>query len=187
MATIADDGMVVTCGRDFWLRRAAPIGRWRQRARAAMREIVLAHEGADTATLLALVDERYPFGPRRHHPYKAWLEERRLLVGDLEDVPATAAEWEEILVAIDMVEAYRNDDGTLSVPPERAVEISAWLDKRAPHRHGRRCATCAAPKGKPCREPDLSVAVFDTRGMGRSQQLREFTDRLIPHAARVQP
>jgi hypothetical protein len=177
-----------TDGAPRYRRRGEPASRWRRRARAVIVGVLEANPTADAATLIALVDAAYPFGPREHHPYKAWLAERRLLIVDLEDVPRSAEESNAIEVANDMMEeAGRNVDGSLSLPPDRAVEIAAWLDEHAPHRHARPCPTCGRDKGKPCREPNILTAPL-TLGLGFTSFERkpEFVDRLIPHAARVQ-
>ncbi len=54
---------------------------WRQRAAAAIWEVVRAHPGASRKELRRLIRASYPFGPRKAYPYKAWLVEARALVG----------------------------------------------------------------------------------------------------------
>ena len=61
---------------------------WRD---AAIREINISaslYEGDDLDELEKLIRSRYPFGARKHHPYKVWLQavndymrERRLAAG----------------------------------------------------------------------------------------------------------
>jgi hypothetical protein len=176
-----------TDGAPRYRRRGEPASRWRRRARSVIVGVLEANPTADAATLIALVDAAYPFGPREHHPYKAWLAERRLLIVDLEDVPRSAEESNAIEVANDMMEeAGRNVDGSLS--PERAAEIVAWLDERAPGRHTRPCPTCGRAKGKPCAEASqLTLTEPPAFGFVRVERKVEYVDRLIPHAARVQP
>lgn len=50
-------------------------GRWRDRARTTI-ERTLAGATGSYAERLTAIDAAYPFGPRAHHPYKVWLEER---------------------------------------------------------------------------------------------------------------
>lgn len=169
-----------TTARDAYLCRRLPgnAGKWREKARAAIVAVLQAdgNQHDDTVRLLEAVDAAYPFGPRKHHPYKAWLEERRVLVDCLYDVLPSPAEWGAIEVAIDMEQEGR---------PE--ADIVALLDEQAPHRHGRACKTCGAAKGKPCREPNVRLELASWDNLGHVHRRDEFTDRLIPHAARCQP
>lgn len=54
------------------------VGYWQLAAELAIRE---AHEALpENATLAerkAAIDAAYPFGPRKYHPYKMWLKQRR--------------------------------------------------------------------------------------------------------------
>lgn len=43
--------------------------------------------GLDAKRTLAAIDAAYPFGPRKHWPYKAWLAERRKVVAELAGDP----------------------------------------------------------------------------------------------------
>lgn len=60
---------------------SSPIGHWRQGARKAILAVVGAmRTGEHTAeAVLAACDKAYPYGPREHFPYKAWLQERGVL------------------------------------------------------------------------------------------------------------
>lgn len=62
------------------------LGYWKQRARAVIDPILQQgkHEQWAPEQTLKAVDSAYPFGPREHYPYKAWLEERtraRIILG----------------------------------------------------------------------------------------------------------
>ena len=61
---------------------------WKDKARdvitAVMRGALA--DGVDRAELLRRVDASYPFGPRKHYPYQAWLAVRRALL--FEGTPA---------------------------------------------------------------------------------------------------
>lgn len=184
MAEIA--GELASVGVRTFLARPLPASRWRRRAREALREIVATIPRASVPEMLTAADKAYPFGPREHHPYRMWREEIKLLEQDLlaeANVP-TAEEWSAIEVAIDMIEAYRMDDGTLALPDPRAAEIRAYLDEQAPRRHARPCRVCGAALGKPCREAAASTV---TLSLAHTLPSVEFFERLIPHTARVQP
>jgi hypothetical protein len=57
------------------------VGYWRRRARDVIRATMLDHPGADGPAMKRLLRAAYPFGERRHTPYKIWLEEvKRALV-----------------------------------------------------------------------------------------------------------
>jgi len=55
---------------------------WKMEARRVIREALAEADerGLDRDATIALVDSRYPFGERKRHPYKVWLEARRALV-----------------------------------------------------------------------------------------------------------
>lgn len=50
---------------------------WRNTATKVITTVLAANPGAEPAELRALISAAYPFGPRRHHPYKIWLSEVR--------------------------------------------------------------------------------------------------------------
>lgn len=62
--------------------------KWKQKAAQAIQDArhAAAQQGLDPAATLACVDAACPFGPREHHPYKMWLQERRRLCSDLPGV-----------------------------------------------------------------------------------------------------
>lgn len=168
-----DDGHERT-GAEIYLARPMPRSKWGRRARVAIREVLevlaLAAPDLDAKSILERVDAAYPFGERAHEPYKRWLEERRLLASDLRPGPS-ADEWAAIEVAGDMLEEGRP-----------VAEILALLDEQASNRHVRPCPTCGRGANRPCYEPGAAALTF---GSGRTMPLGP--DRLIPHAARVQP
>lgn len=49
---------------------------WRSKARPIIREII-ARCGGDVERRKKELFEAYPFGPRKYHPYKIWLDEVR--------------------------------------------------------------------------------------------------------------
>jgi len=167
-----------------WIMRAranevnAGVGKWRSRALKAMLAAVdrmfVLHGNAPNwppsrDEVLAVVDAAYPFGERKHHPYKAWLEERKLLIEALMRPAPTQDEYEVLKVVTDLVEEGRYD------------EAEKLADEQAPNRHGRKCPVCGRPRGSPCREPDLE-SYGPLFGMAP-----KFKDRIVPHEARIQP
>jgi hypothetical protein len=50
---------------------------WRQRARPIVAEVLAATAGQSERAIRAALRDAYPFGERRMHPYKAWLDEVR--------------------------------------------------------------------------------------------------------------
>jgi hypothetical protein len=44
-----------------------------------MARVVAESPDVEPAELLKRIDAAYPFGPRQYHPYKCWLQERKLL------------------------------------------------------------------------------------------------------------
>ena len=55
----------------FWRRHAAPI----------VAEVLARTEGKPEAEVRAALRAAYPFGQRRFHPYKVWLDEIRIQTG----------------------------------------------------------------------------------------------------------
>jgi hypothetical protein len=120
----------------------------------------------------------------RNPPASRWRRRARAVIGDVLRADANiGADTAAVLRAVDA--AYV--DGSLSLSSERAAEIVAWLDERAPGRHNRPCPTCGRAKGKPCAEANqLTLTEPPAFGFVRVERKIEFVDRLIPHAARVQ-
>lgn len=56
---------------------------WRKRAQRVIRGVLEEHGGKPYHEVMAAIDAAYPFGPRSHHPYKIWLDERRKLTREL--------------------------------------------------------------------------------------------------------
>ncbi len=52
------------------------MSKWRDHAARVIRDVVEANPHLDDVALLCAIDDAYPFGPRKHLPYKMWLEER---------------------------------------------------------------------------------------------------------------
>lgn len=48
---------------------------WREAAKPVIFEVIRGYEGKDEKELKKLISEAYPFGVRKHYPYKVWLDE----------------------------------------------------------------------------------------------------------------
>jgi len=115
---------------------------------------------ADHEELLRRIDAAYPFGERRYHPYKMWLEERRLLRDALNSSPLPSREESEVCqVAFDLVEVGRVDDAR------------KLLEEQAPNRLSRECPACGAKAKRPCAD------------IGDAYEVPFI--RVVPHLARV--
>lgn len=152
-----------------WMQMVQPRGNWRRRARVVMARIIEdylnTHADVDIVELTTLVDEAYPFGPRSHAPYKAWLEERRLLREHMlePERPGPDAEERAVLeVAADLVEEGRT------------AAAAALVEEQAPNRHGKHCPTCKALVGEPCWDFDAPSGASEV-----------FQRRIVPHHARL--
>jgi hypothetical protein len=55
-----------------------PAGYWRQRAAPVIRGVLEDMKGKPEKEIRAALREAYPFGERRYHPYKVWLDEIRV-------------------------------------------------------------------------------------------------------------
>ena len=51
---------------------------WRKRARQVIDRVLAQNIDRSPVETLTAIDDAYPFGPRSHHPYKAWLAERAI-------------------------------------------------------------------------------------------------------------
>jgi hypothetical protein len=55
-------------------------------------------QGLDTTGTIKFVDSRYPFGPRKYHPYKMWLKARGELLSGQRGSPSEREklrQWQE--------------------------------------------------------------------------------------------
>jgi hypothetical protein len=50
---------------------------WRLAAREAIQRAIASVEDGDLVKIKKSIDASYPFGQRKYHPYKIWLDERR--------------------------------------------------------------------------------------------------------------
>jgi hypothetical protein len=64
-----------------------------------MRGVLEEHGGKPFQDVMRAIDAAYPFGPRRHHPYKIWLDERRKLAAELMRGPAGTAASSPLAIA----------------------------------------------------------------------------------------
>lgn len=67
----------------------AMTSRWRRRADVAIAAAITRNVGLKGDELVAKVNEAYPFGERKYHPYKVWLEAMKDFKRGL-SAPATA-------------------------------------------------------------------------------------------------
>lgn len=56
-------------------------GSWRDSARPKIAEVIEANPDASEAKLRRILLDRYPWGQRKHHPYKIWLDEINVQLG----------------------------------------------------------------------------------------------------------
>lgn len=153
---------------DEWKSSRLPKGKWRRRARQAIRAAVDAmapEQIADAKEALRRVDAAYPFIERKYQPYKDWLHERRIFIAALGGDPElpSADEVAACMVARDMLEG----------DPTLVHRARALLDERAPNRLARRCPACSAKPGESC--DDLSISREDPTS----------STVLVPHEARL--
>lgn len=50
-------------------------GTWRDSARPIIHDVLTEHKDSDEATIKKALRDAYPFGMRKYHPYKIWLDE----------------------------------------------------------------------------------------------------------------
>lgn len=58
-----------------------PSSYWRSRARPIIAQVLKETQGQDEKAVAKALQEAYPFGPRRYHPYKIWRSEVRRQLG----------------------------------------------------------------------------------------------------------
>ena len=56
--------------------------RWRKRARKVIQEAIRRVGRSDEKSLKAAISAAYPFGARTCHPYKIWLDEVKVQLGE---------------------------------------------------------------------------------------------------------
>lgn len=54
---------------------------WRKRAREVIKRVLAENEGANSAQVRKAISNAYPFGERKYHPYKIWLDEVNIQTG----------------------------------------------------------------------------------------------------------
>lgn len=55
---------------------------WGERADKVIAKVMADNQGATKAELRRLISDAYPFGPRKYHPYKAWLQAVKRAIGE---------------------------------------------------------------------------------------------------------
>lgn len=164
-----------------WRTLPRPQSHWRRRSRAAMDKAILDAQPASVEQVIAAIDAAYPFGARELHPYKMWLEERKLLrthIDPPELPPApTDEDYAACEVAIDLVE---------SGDAEAATKL---LDEQAPRRLNRECPACGAAASNACFDKVESIAPGDWTHLGTGTATRRVSleYRVVPHLSRVAP
>lgn len=56
---------------------------WRKRAAPIIAGVLSANTGKSEAEIRIALRDAYPFGPRKYHPYKIWLDEIKRQTGKL--------------------------------------------------------------------------------------------------------
>lgn len=56
--------------------------RWREHSRRVIQEIIKREGREDQDRLKKAISEAYPFGERKRHPYKIWLDEVKNQLGE---------------------------------------------------------------------------------------------------------
>lgn len=59
----------------------ARTSRWRRASRIVIEKVMKENPDASKEELRKLLSAAYPFGQRKHHPYKMWLDECRKVLG----------------------------------------------------------------------------------------------------------
>lgn len=54
---------------------------WRDIAKPIIAEVLRENEGKDPKEVRKALREAYPFGERKYHPYKIWIDEIRVQLG----------------------------------------------------------------------------------------------------------
>lgn len=54
---------------------------WREISRPIIAKVLREHKGADEKEIRKALKEAYPFGVRKYHPYKVWLDEVKIQLG----------------------------------------------------------------------------------------------------------
>ena len=57
------------------------LSQWRRKAAPIIKDVLAAMAGRPEHEIRAALRAAYPFGPRKHHPYKIWLDEIRVQTG----------------------------------------------------------------------------------------------------------
>lgn len=110
---------------------------WRAKAKAVIRQVMADHPKAEPKELRRLISEAYPFGERKYHPYKIWLDEVNRQLGNptLDELGLTVQQAQELCNKISEAFMFAN----LDIDPiraERLRKLADYLDKVPPASSG---------------------------------------------------
>jgi hypothetical protein len=89
------------------------VSNWREISRAVIQEVKDANPGATREELGRLCSKAYPFGIRKHHPYKIWCDEVNKQIGEsIQKQRARQKQREQDLKAIPELPLFRSSGGT---------------------------------------------------------------------------
>jgi hypothetical protein len=54
---------------------------WREKCRTIIARVIAENKGADEQQIRKALSDAYPFGERKYHPYKVWLDEIAVQMG----------------------------------------------------------------------------------------------------------
>jgi hypothetical protein len=54
---------------------------WREKSRPIIARVIAENKGADEQQVHKALSDAYPFGERKYHPYKIWLDEIAVQMG----------------------------------------------------------------------------------------------------------
>lgn len=111
--------------------------RWRAKAKQVIRQVMADHPKADPKELRRLVSEAYPFGERKYHPYRIWLDEvnRQLKNPALDEPSMTIKEAQELCRQV--CDAFMFENLEISVSRSTQLRrLADYLDKVPPANSG---------------------------------------------------
>lgn len=54
---------------------------WRTHSQEVIKKVIAENKGKSEAEIKKTISEAYPFGERKYHPYKIWLDEVKIQIG----------------------------------------------------------------------------------------------------------
>lgn len=101
---------------------------WRDKAATVISDVIRQNPGMEQKELRKLISAAYPFGERKHHPYKIWCDEVKRQLGPQPQAEMSVSEAQSLTA--DLCDAYMFHGFNIgALVSGRLLRIAEELDK----------------------------------------------------------